>query len=47
MEELRDKVPFNCLITGPTNCGKTHYLVNQLKGPYKGLFDFSINLLTV
>ena len=38
---MRDKVPFNC-ITGPTNCGKTHYLVNQLKGAYKGVFDYIV-----
>ena len=29
MEEL--KVEFHCIITGPTNCGKTKYLIEQLR----------------
>ena len=32
MEDLRDKIPFHCIITGPTNCGKTKYLIEQLRG---------------
>ena len=27
MESLQEKIPFHCIITGPTNCGKTHYLI--------------------
>ena len=38
MEEL--KVPFHCIITGPTNCGKTKYLIEQLRGPFKNVFDY-------
>ena len=40
MEEL--KVPFHCIITGPTNCGKTKYFIEQLRGPFKNLFDYII-----
>ena len=40
MEEL--KVPFHCIITGATNCGKTKYLIEQLRGPFKNVFDYII-----
>ena len=36
------KLPFNALIVGPTNSRKTQYLVNQLKGPFRGLFDYIV-----
>ena len=39
MEELRDKVPFHCIITGPTNCGKTKYIIDQLRGPFRKVFE--------
>ena len=32
------KIPFNALIVGPTNSGKTQFLVNQLLRPFKGKF---------
>lgn len=42
MEELRDKVPFHCIITGPTNCGKTKYLTEQLRGPFRNVFEYTV-----
>ena len=36
------KLPFNALIVGPTNSGKTHNLINQLRGPFKGKFDYFV-----
>ena len=36
------KLPFNALIVGPTNSGKPQYLVNQLKGPFRGTFDYIV-----
>ena len=42
MNELRDKIPFNCIITGPTNCGKTQYLVDQLRGHFRGAFEYIV-----
>lgn len=42
MDKLRDKVPFNCIITGPTNCGKTRFLIEQLRGPFKKVFEYIV-----
>ena len=42
MNELVDKIPFNCIITGPTNCGKTQYLVDQLRGHFRGAFEYIV-----
>ena len=35
-------IPFNALIVGPTNSGKTHFLVKQLYGPFRGKFDYIV-----
>ena len=32
-------IPSDALIVGPTNSGKTQFLVNQLCGPFNGKFD--------
>ena len=37
-------IPFNALIVGPTNSGKTQFLVDQLHGPFKGKFDYVVLL---
>ena len=37
-----DKIPFNALIVGPTNSGKTQFLVNHLCGPFNGKFDYIV-----
>ena len=37
-----DNIPFNALIVGPTNSGKTHFLVKQLCGPFRGKFDYIV-----
>ena len=36
------KLPVNALIVGPTDSGKTQYLINQLQGPFKGTFDYIV-----
>ena len=37
-----ENIPFNALTVGPTNSGKTQYLVNQLCGPFRGKFDYIV-----
>ena len=39
-----DDTPFNALIVGPTNSGKTQSLVNQLCGPFNGKFDYVVQI---
>ena len=36
------KIPFNALIVGPTNSGKTQFFVNQIFGPFRGKFDYIV-----
>jgi len=35
-------IPFNALIVGPTNSGKTRFLVSQLCGTFRGKFDYVV-----
>ena len=42
MKELVNKIPFHCIITGPTNCGKTRFLVDQLRGPFRYVFEYIV-----
>ena len=42
MKELVNKTPFHCIITGPTNCGKTRFLVDKLRGPFRYVFEYII-----
>ena len=42
MNELRDKIPFHMIITGPTNCGKTEYLIEQLRGHFRKVFEYIV-----
>ena len=42
MEELKDHTPFHCIITGPTNSGKTQYLVEALRGAYRNVFEYIV-----
>ena len=42
MDELIRKTPFHCIITGPTNCGKTEYLVSKLRGSFRFVFEYII-----
>ena len=39
------KLPFNALIVGPTNSGKTQYLINQLRGPFRGKLTTSFSFV--
>ena len=38
------KIPFNALIVGSTNSGKTQDILNQLHGPFRGKFDYIVLL---
>ena len=35
-------IPFNALIVGPTNSGKTKYVIDQIYGPFRGKFDYIV-----
>ena len=36
------KIPFNALIVGPTNSGKSRFVVEQLYGPLRFKFDYIV-----
>jgi len=36
------KIPFNALIVGPTNSGKSRFVVDQLYGPFRSKFDYIV-----
>ena len=42
MEELQNMTPSNCIISVPTNCGKTQFFVDQLRGPFRYKFEYII-----
>jgi len=33
------EIPFNALIVGPTNSGKSRFVVDQIYGTFRGKFD--------
>ena len=35
-------IPFNAMIVGRTKSGKTQYLLSQLRGPFRGKFDYIV-----
>ena len=35
-------IPFNALIVGPTNSGKSRFVVDQLYGPFLSKFDYIV-----
>ena len=35
-------IPFNALVIGPTNSGKSRFVVDQLRGHFRGKFDFIV-----
>lgn len=39
---MANEIPFNALIIGPTNSGKTQYLISLLCGPFRGKFDYIV-----
>ena len=36
------KIPFNALIVGPTNSGKSSFVVDQIYGPFRRKFDYIV-----
>lgn len=42
MEELLEELPFHCIITGPTNSGKTEYLTHLLRTYYRCIFEYIV-----
>jgi len=37
-----NKIPFNSLIVGPANSGKSRFVVDQIYGPFRGNFDYIV-----
>ena len=37
-----NNIPFNALIVGTTNSGKTKYVVDELRRPFLGKFDYIV-----
>ena len=37
-----NKIPFNALVVGPTNSGKSRFVVNQIYGPFRSKFDYIV-----
>ena len=35
-------IPFNALIVGPTNSGKSRFVVGQIYGPFRGKFEYIV-----
>lgn len=35
-------IPFNALVIGPTNSGKSRFVVDQIYGPFRGKFDYIV-----
>jgi len=42
MDELKDKLPYNCLVVGGPNSGKSIYIVNLLQGSYRNVFEYVV-----
>ena len=42
MSEIWLEPPFNMLVSGVTNCGKTYYVLELLKTVYKNKFDYIV-----
>ena len=39
---VSSKLPFNALIVGPTNSGKSRFVANPIYGPFLGKFDYIV-----
>lgn len=37
-----NNIPFNALIVGPTNSGKSKFVVDYLYGPFRHRFDYIV-----
>jgi len=39
-----NKLPFNVLIVGPMNSGKSSFVVDQVYDPFRGKFDYIVHI---